>query len=201
MIRKHMFLVMAAATASISLPAFSQEEETASRNDVTVQAFGSFLKSTTNNGVEQSATNSGGVLGSYRFFFNNNNGIEVNYGYSLNTQNYSLPASSLGVESYSHEVTAAYVFRLPRKHWTPFVLAGTGGLLFDPKDMPGVSSQARAALVYGGGADFRLSSHIFLRAEYRGFVYNSPTFGLPALAGTDRITHRAEPSIGFGYRF
>ena len=201
MIRKQTLLVMAAAIASIALPAFSQEEVSASRNEFTAQAFGSFLRSTTSNGVEQSTTNSGGILGSYRFFFNNNNGVEINYGYSLNTQNYSSPSNALGVESYSHEISAAYVWRLPRKRWTPFVLAGTGGLLFDPKDMAGVSSQARATFVYGGGADFSLSNHIFVRAEYRGLVYNSPTFDLPALAGAARLTHRAEPSIGFGYRF
>ena len=59
----------------------------------------------------------------------------------------------------------------------------------------------RAAFVYGGGADFNITSRLFLRAEYRGFVYNSPTFDLAAAQGTDRITHRAEPSVGFGYRF
>jgi hypothetical protein len=31
------------------------------------------------------ATNSGGVLASYRFFFSDSHGGEVNYGYSLNT--------------------------------------------------------------------------------------------------------------------
>jgi hypothetical protein len=46
-----------------------------------------------------------------------------------------------------------------------------------------------------------LSHHIFMRAEYRGFVYNSPTYDLTALSGLDRVTHRAEPSIGLGYRF
>jgi opacity protein-like surface antigen len=55
--------------------------------------------------------------------------------------------------------------------------------------------------VYGAGVDFNLTHRIFMRAEYRGFVYNSPTYDLPALAGLDRVTHRAEPSIGFGYRF
>jgi hypothetical protein len=40
-----------------------------------------------------------------------------------------------------------------------------------------------------------------VRAEYRGFVYNTPTWKLQGLAGADRITHLAEPSIGFGYRF
>jgi opacity protein-like surface antigen len=105
------------------------------------------------------------------------------------------------VTSYSHEASAAYIFRLPRRHWTPFALAGVGGLVFDPKDFASASSQARAAFVYGAGADFNLSQRIFLRAEYRGLVYNSPTFDLGGLNGLDRVTHRAEPSIGFGYRF
>ena len=51
------------------------------------------------------------------------------------------------------------------------------------------------------GADLNFSQHVFLRAEYRGFVYNSPTFDLPVVAGLDRVTHRVEPSVGFGYRF
>src|SRR5277367_2082830 len=104
MTQKQMLLVAAAAALSLSAPAFSQDQENG-RNEVTVQAFGSFLKTTTNNGVEQSATNSGGVLGSYRYFFNSHSGVEVNYGYSLNTQNYSLPANAFGVESYSHEIS------------------------------------------------------------------------------------------------
>jgi outer membrane immunogenic protein len=185
------------AAALISIPSYAQEENAVYRNDVAVQAFGSFVKSTTQDGVQQSATNSGGVLASYRFFFNNNNGVEVNYGYSLNTQNYA----AQGVNSYSHEASAAYIFRLPRRHWTPFVFAGAGGLLFDPKDFAAASTQARAAFVYGAGADVNLSQHVFVRAEYRGLVYDSPTYDLPGLNGLDRVTHRAEPSIGFGYRF
>jgi len=200
MSRKKSFFAVVGALCVFSMPAFSQEEAPL-RNEVTVQAFGSFLKSTNSNGVEQSANNSGGVLGSYRFFFNQYHGVEVDYGYSLNTQKYEFSSGSVGVNSYSHEVSAAYVFRHPFQRWTPFVLAGAGGLLFDPRDVSGVSTQARAAFVYGGGADVKLSTRIYVRAEYRGLVYNSPTYGLEALAGTDRVTHRAEPSIGFGYRF
>jgi opacity protein-like surface antigen len=90
---------------------------------------------------------------------------------------------------------------MPLKRFTPFALAGAGALVFDPKDFQGANSQTRAAFVYGGGADFNLSHRVFVRAEYRGFVYNSPTYNLTSLDGTDRMTHRAEPSIGFGYRF
>lgn len=200
MFRKTVVVTWLVSIASMALPAFSQSENP-TKSEVSVQAFGDFVKSTTNNGIENKATNSGGVLGSYRYFFNARNGIEANYGYSLNTQSYGSTAGVLGLKSYSHEISAAYVFRLPMRRFTPFVLVGAGGLIFDPKDFVGASSQSRAAFVYGGGADFDLSRHVFVRAEYRGFVYNSPTYDLAGLAGMDRTTHRAEPSVGFGYRW
>jgi len=191
---------MVAGIVSMALPAFSQSEDPG-KNEVSVQAFGSFVKSNTNNGIQNSATNSAGVLGSYRRFFDVHNGVEVNYGYALNTQNFLSSSGTLGVDTHSHEISAAYVFRMPLKRFTPFALAGAGALVFDPKDFQGANSQTRAAFVYGGGADFNLSHRVFVRAEYRGFVYNSPTYNLTSLNGTDRMTHRAEPSIGFGYRF
>jgi opacity protein-like surface antigen len=200
MFGKKIIASLVASSALITLPAFSQSEEQG-KNEVSVQAFGSFLKSSTDNGVRNSATNSGGVLGSYRYFFNAHSGVEANYGYSLNTQNFLSSSGTLGVKSYSHEISAAYIFRMPMKRFTPFVSAGAAALVFDPKDFQGADSQTRAAFVYGAGADVNISHHVFLRAEYRGFVYNSPTYNLTGLDGTDRITHRAEPSIGFGYRF
>ena len=191
-------LVLGSALASV--PAFSQEETPQYRSEVTVQGVGSFVKDTTQDGARQSATNSGGVLSNYRFFFNRNHGVEVNYGYTQNTQSYNLTAGAVGVKARSHEVSAAYVFRYPMKRLTPFALAGVGGLVFDPKDAPGLDKQARAAFVYGGGADFNITRRVFFRAQYRGFVYNSPTFDIPGLNGLDRITHRAEPSAGIGFR-
>jgi len=177
-----------------SVPAFAQEEY--SKQEVSVQVIGSFVKSTWDKGVEQTASNSGGVLANYRYFFNKNNGVEANYAYTSNTEKYS---SLGGVNTRNNEVSAAYVFRMPLKHFTPFALVGAGALVFDPKDYAGATTQTRAAFIYGAGADYNFSSHIFMRAEYRGLVYNSPTYGV--FDGHDRVTHRAEPSIGFGYRF
>jgi hypothetical protein len=85
MLRTKNFAAVLAVTGLLALPAFSQESP--GRQEASVQAFGSFVKSTTDNGVQQNATNSGGILGSYRFFFNDHNGVELNYGYTLNTQN------------------------------------------------------------------------------------------------------------------
>jgi len=183
----------------MAFPALAQVE--GYRSEVSVQALGSFVKDTVDNGVRQSATKSGGVLGSYRFFFNNNHGVDVSYSHALNTQRYGLGSGLLGVRAHSHDMTAAYVFRYPLGRWTPFTLAGVGGLVFDPKDAPVAGTQARAAFVYGGGADFDLTKRVFFRAQYRGLVYNSPNFDVTGLDGLERITHRAEPSIGFGFRF
>ena len=94
------------------------------RSEVSVQAFGSWVKSTTQNGVQQDATNSGGILANYRFFFNNNHGVEVNYGYSLNTQNYGLSLGNLGVKANQHELTTAYVYRHPLKRFAPLASYG-----------------------------------------------------------------------------
>lgn len=196
MFQKNLLTILAAAVALIAAPAFAQSDEPG-RQDVAVQASGSFVSSTTHNGVDNNATNSGGVLATYRFFFSKHHGVEANYGYALNTQSYG----ALGVKTNSHEVSGAYVFRMPFGKVTPFALAGAGALVFNPKDFRGAGTQTRAAFVYGVGADINLTNHLFMRAEYRGFVYNSPTYDLAALNRLDRVTHRAEPSVGFGYRF
>lgn len=73
-------------------------------------------------------------------------------------------------------------------HWSPFVFAGAGGLVFDPKNFAGASAQGTAAFVYGAGADFKLWQYVFVLAEYRGLVYNSPAFDLSEFNGLDRTT-------------
>src|SRR5271165_7026983 len=139
-----------------SVPAFAQDEY--SKQEVSVQVLGSFVKSTWDKGIEQTATNSGGVLANYRYFFDKHSGVEANYAYSSNTQSYK---GLGGVDTRNNEVSAAYVFRMPLKHFTPFALVGAGALVFDPKDYAGATTQTRAAFIYGAGADYNLSSHVF----------------------------------------
>ena len=119
----------------------------------------------------------------------------------MNTQSYGHSSGHGRSEAYSHEVSGAYVFRLPLRRFTPFALAGAAALVFDPKDYVGATTQTRPTFIYGAGADFNVSKRVLLRAVYRGLVYRSPTYDLTALSSLDRVTHRAEPTIGFGYRF
>ncbi len=196
---KNGFVILLSWSAFAALPAFSQEE--LYRQEISGQAFGSFVEETSQNGVNQKATDGGGALANYRFLFNTHNGIEINYGYSVNTQIYNSASAELGVKSYSNEATASYVFRLPFNRWSLFALGGTGAIIFDAKDTPRVGDQARVAGVYGAGIDVDITRQLFVRAQYRGLIYNSPTYDLRLLAGMDRITQRFEPSIGFGWRW
>ena len=77
MSRSNLIITSILGLAISAGPAFSQSEGTTVRNEVSVQAFGSFVKSTTENGVDNNASNSGGILASYRYFFNAHNGIEA----------------------------------------------------------------------------------------------------------------------------
>jgi hypothetical protein len=50
-------------------------------------------------------------------------------------------------------------------------------------------------LIYGGGTDYGVTRHLSLRAEYCGFVYKIPDFGLSNL-NSDVTAHTAQPSAG-----
>ena len=201
MVRTKSLAALLMGTALISLPAFAQESGPENRSEASAQFFGTFLKTTDQNGIRQSSSDSGGILASYRYFFTNHHGVEVNYGYSRSTVSYDFGGGPFGTSANQHEISGAYTLRFPMKRITPFVQAGIGGLIFQPRNFVVSNSQGRVAFLYGGGADLSLTKRIFVRAEYRGLVFNSPTFDIPANLGVDRNTHQAEPSIGFGYRF
>ena len=192
-------LVLAGTLAT--LPAFPQGSPQF-RSEATVQALGAFQKDTTENGVKLGATNSGGVLANYRVLLTERHALEVNYGYQRSSLNFGTTSGNQGILANSHEVSGAYVYRFPliKNRIRPFALAGGGLLVFDQNSPTATLTQTRATAIYGGGADVSVTNRLFLRAQYRGLIYNSPNFHLAGL-GPDRTVHRAEPSIGFGFRF
>jgi opacity protein-like surface antigen len=132
---------------------------------------------------------------------------DASYGYARNTQQNFTSGGALDVRANVHQVTGAIVVNLPRRVFrlNPYLLAGAGALVFDPtgnagQSAPGALRQTKAAFMYGGGVDFGISKHLALRAEYRGFVYKRPDFGLAAL-NSSATTHTAQPSAGLVFRF
>jgi opacity protein-like surface antigen len=203
MIRKIVVATVLAVLASGS-EAMAQEGRW---QEIGIQGTGFFTKDSSGNGINQHATDAGGFLLSYRYHFNRWLAADASYGYARNTQQSFTSSGLSSVQSNVHQATGALVVTPPRRIFgiNPYVLAGTGALVFDPTGnaggfISGAQSQARAAFVYGGGADYELSKHFMLRAEYRGFVYERPDFDLaPLHSGT--TTHTAQPSAGIVFRF
>ena len=202
------FLAGVVSLAMLTAAAQAQENY---RNDATVSALGSFQQSKSGNGINQSASDSGGVLFTYRFFFTDHQGVELNYGYSRFSQQFnSLNASApfqgtLGVPADTHEATASYVYRFGIGHrLTPFLSAGTGALIFSPDNFAVAGTNGSRFVtpdfVYSAGADIALSKHVSFRAGYRGHVFEAPDFGVPSIK-TNSVTHMAEPFGGLSFHF
>jgi opacity protein-like surface antigen len=191
----------------ILLAGLSAKAQDEPKQEISVQGTGFFTKNSTGNGVFQSATDTGGFLVGYRYHFNSWMAADVSYGYVRNTQQNFTSSSAFNVQADVHQATGAFVVTVPHGFLGlhPYVLAGAGALVFDPTGnaggfVPGATTQARAAFMYGGGVDWNLTRHFALRAEYRGFVYERPDFDLAALH-SGATTHTAQPSAGIVFRF
>jgi opacity protein-like surface antigen len=184
-----------------------------------VESFGDFTTQTT-----QGTSPSPGVLGTLHESFKPWLGYNVNLGYTRFSENYShgsafvppkgttaSPSStftqgSIGTNMY--ELTIAEVFEGPRsKRFNTFGQFGGGGLFFLPTDSASpASQQTRPAMIFGVGMNYKLTSHLDLRAEYRGLFYKSPDFNLPPydqynFPMTRLFTVTSQPAISVVYTF
>ena len=196
-------IMLAGFVILLTLGSAAQE----TRSDISVQGTGFFTRDTNGQGVSRTTSDTGGFVIGYRYHFNRWLAGEANYGYDRNTQKYFGGFGASRVQANVHAATADLVVNLPLRisRISTYALAGGGGLVFDPTGnnggfVPGADTQARGAFLYGAGADYALSRHFSLRAEYRGFVYKNPDFGLRTL-DTNSWTHTAQPSAGIVFHF
>ena len=201
---KRVVVMAVGIVLSFSLTSFAQEN----RSEISLQGTGLFTSSTTGNGTAHSATESGGFLGTYRYHLNHWVSVEGAYGYSVDTQKYSLSSGAFRVQSGIHNFTGSLVLNLPAHHHSrvnPYLLVGGGALRFAPtgnqfNTLSDAQGQTRGAFVYGVGVNYAIYKGLSLRAEYRGLLYSTPDFGFGALA-TNSTTHTAVPSVGISFRF
>ncbi len=196
-------LVLVSFVILITVGVTAQE----SHSDISLQGTGFFTRDTSGQGISRTTSETGGFMVGYRYHINRWLAAEGNYGFDRNTQKYFGNFGESRVQADVHTVTADLVVNLPLRvrRISTYALAGGGGLTFRPTgsnggSVPGASTQGRGAFLYGAGANYALTQHFSLRAEYRGFVYKNPDFGLRAL-NTDSWTHTAQPSAGIVFRF
>jgi opacity protein-like surface antigen len=196
-------IMLAGFVILLTLGAVAQE----SRSEISLQGTGFFTRDTSGQGISRTSTDTGGFLVGYRYHINRWLAAEGDYGFDRNTQKYFGSFGASRVQANVHTVTGDLVVKLPLpiRRISTYALAGGGSLIFDPTgnrggSISGAGSQGRGAFLYGAGADYALTRHFSLRAEYRGFVYKDPDFGLRAL-NTNSWTHTAQPSAGIVFHF
>ena len=176
-------------------------------SEISLQGTGFFTQDSNGRGISRATSETGGFMLGYRYHINRWLAAEGDYGFDRNTQRYFAGFGESRVQANVHTVTADLVVNLPLRlrRISTYALAGGGGLIFDPTGnnggaFPGAGNQGRGAFLYGAGGDYVLTRHFSLRAEYRGYVYKDPDFGLRAL-NTDSWTHTAQPSAGIVFHF
>ena len=195
-----------------------------SRAEIFVTGFGLFGNHTTGKAIGQQQTGSVGGSAGYRFQLNAASALEGRYGFSRDSQKYTIGSTISSVPAYVSEVSGSYVYSLARlRHLEPFLEGGGGLLIFIPGNYgggviapaagtptsgltaysgtrTGVQTQAKGMFVYGGGFDLPAISHLDVRIEMRGLAYKAPDFGMPSLQ-TNVFTFAYQPAVGFAYRF
>ena len=122
------------------------------KSELTVQGSGFFQKQTTNHGITNTPTNSGGVMTGYRLNLKNWLAVEGDYDYFRNHETFVSSSGTAFIPTNVHAATGTAIVKLPAfkipaiKIVSPFVLGGGGAMFFDPRE-GSVSEQTRGAFV------------------------------------------------------
>ncbi|MGD0514898.1 MAG: outer membrane beta-barrel protein [Terriglobales bacterium] len=202
--------------------ALSQDD---GRFDASLNGGPVLTKSTSGNGIQQSATIGSNFFGTFRFKFRPRTSIEFNFGSAKNSQIYQSNVDFHTLDSI-RELSGTFAYDLYDKgKFQTFVLAGAGALRFAPKttwlilpdfllDVPNrvltplnTTNETGVTYIFGAGVDYQLPWRFALRLQYRGLVYNAPDFNVTAVSGssvslaTGTKAFMSEPSVGIVFKF
>jgi outer membrane immunogenic protein len=181
----------------LAVPAFAQE----SRQDISISGSGIIPPFASGNAVQLHATVGYGALVSYRY------ALEVNFQYDQNVQHFTFPSGNYHIHDRFEEISGAYVYSFNYRNLNPFLEAGIAGVLFDPIDDSktntfGLSRNTNIGAIYGAGISYEISPSFDIRAEYRGIVVKTPTFGYQNNDFRTNVYYNIyNPVVGVAYHF
>ncbi|MHB1958428.1 MAG: outer membrane protein [Acidobacteriaceae bacterium] len=148
-----------------------------------------------------------GLYLGYRYQLTTNGAVEANYSYSHFTSKFSAySAGTFNARVYTglQEATGAYVRTFPFKKFNPFLEGGGGMLFFTPIGQGTTTYDTEQTYVptvlFGGGIAYQLSPSWDLRVQYRGQIFNTPSYGISRY-NTGRRYIMSQPAIGLAYHF
>lgn len=185
----------------VTVAGFAQE----SRQDISVSGSALFPPFIVGNGTHLSSKIGFGALISYRYLLTPHNGLELNYQYAQQIQRFAYSSNKIQIHNRFQEASGAYVRGFNFRNWNPFLEAGIGGFIFSPIDDSKTQAQQLSRTtnvggLYGAGFAYEISPSFDIRAEYRGIIVKTPTFGLTNL-NTGRYYNVSDAVVGIAYHF
>jgi opacity protein-like surface antigen len=187
----------------LAVPAFAQE----SRQDISLSGSGILAPFASGNAVQLHATPGYGGLLSYRYLLTPHGGLELNFQYDQNVQHFVIPSGSYHIHDRFEELSGAYVYSFNFRNWNPFIEGGPAAFIFSPIDDAktntfGISRNTNIGLIYGAGIAYEISPSFDIRAEYRGLVMKTPTFGYQSNDFRTNVYYNiSDPVVGIAYHF
>jgi hypothetical protein len=103
------------------------------RAEVFLTGFGLFGSHVNGNAITEQPTDAGGIAVGYRFHLNSSSALEGRYGFSRNSDKYTIGGAVSSIPSYFSEISGSYVYTFSRsRHIRPFFEGGGGAFLFIP---------------------------------------------------------------------
>jgi hypothetical protein len=135
------------------------------RTEVFVTGFALFSNQSNGNGIGEQGTQAGGASAGYRFHLNASSALEGRYGFSRNSEKYSIGSGVSSIPAYLSEISGSYVYSFAKWHRVqPFLEGGGGLLVFSPGNYGGGTTTSAAAS--GGPANFAGYSNAFANPVY-----------------------------------
>ncbi len=154
----------------------------------------------TANSYPLSTSNVAGWQIGARIHGNDTNAFEFRFSFAQPLQTYG--NQNLIVKATDTTYSMDYVRTMPLQgSIRPFFLGGVSVIHYVPtggNNTAGASPQIRPGIDYGAGIDWKLTSQLSLRIEYREILYRIPDF---ALIGISQWNRMPIPDIGLAWHF
>ncbi len=211
-------LTAAAAYGQADAPASGQTGNNAkaraaassSQMDIGGSFYEALTSGTSGAGIHQTPSNSPGGMVELRYISSPLVGFELAVSVNPADQAYAPIAGACGLACNNPptKITAIavgtavdYVVSKKVGNLRPFLAAGVGFFITVPGATPlGNNTSIRGAYIYGGGVDYNFSSHLGIRAQFRGNLYKAPNISA-IYPATGVFTQSLEPMGGVYYRF
>jgi opacity protein-like surface antigen len=147
------------------------------RAEIFLSGFALVGSQANGNAITEQQTDAGGLAVGYRFHLNSSSALEGRYGFSRNSDKYTIGGTVSSIPSYFSEISGSYVYTFSKsQHIRPFLEAGGGAVIFIPGNYNTPSSTTTVGTSSGVPSGYALPT--FQARDVAAPVYSGSSAGV-----------------------